>query len=94
MGGVMEVHRRRQLPATAHSVASRKIAASGVEYVDELVMVNTTGRAYRVQLVGDPPVWTFTAVPSCADILADFTSSAGMLANVPSCTALLTWGFS
>lgn len=89
----MEV-RRRQLPATAHSVSSRKIAASGVEYVDELIMVNTGGLAFRITLVGNPPVWTFTPVPTVADIRADFTSVGAMRANVATVAALRTWGFS
>jgi hypothetical protein len=53
-----------------------------------------TGFYWRAIVSGSPPAWSFTSVPDCADIEADFATCSALEAAVATCAQLKTWGFS
>lgn len=82
------------LPATQSFPTAQRLSPAGALYYDELVFrAADTSLPWRVRVSGDPPAFTFTAIPSCADIATGFTTCEAMANAVASCAELLTWGF-
>ena len=82
------------LPATTAYPIAQSLSPSGTPFYDELVFrAADTGLPWRIQVTGSPPAFTFSAIPSCADIAAGFATCELLANTVPSAAALLTWGF-
>jgi hypothetical protein len=82
------------LPASVSYPVALRIGPAGTPYYSELILVATdTLRPYRVTLAGTPPAFVITAIPTVADIRADFATVAALKANVPTVAALRSWGF-
>ena len=81
------------LPATVSYPTAQRLSPGGQPFYDELVLVGTNGLPWRARLAGDPPAWTFTAIPTWANIAEDFPSWAVLERAVESWAALRTWGF-
>jgi len=80
-------------PSSSYPIAQR-LSPGGIPFNSYLILVaSDTGLAYRVQIAGSPPAFTFQAIPDVADIRRDFATVALLRATVPSVASLRTWGF-
>lgn len=80
------------LPASTSYPVSQRISAGGLPFYTSIILVDTaTGQPYALTIAHG--VVTLIAIPTVADIRADFATVAALRTAVPTVAALRVWGF-
>lgn len=78
-------------PSTSYPTAQR-ISPGGLPYFTSITLLDTiTGQPYNVTIANG--VLTLVAVPTVADIRADFATVDLLRTDVPTVASLRRWGF-
>jgi hypothetical protein len=80
------------LPASTSYPVAQRISPGGLPYYTSIILVDTvTGQPWSLTIAGG--VVTLVAIPTVADIRADFATVAAVRTAVPTIAALRVWGF-